>query len=41
MPPIFLVRGNDEMVAVPFVFSVSEPIDRVRLLELVQRETSR
>ena len=41
VPPIFLVRGNDEMVAVPFVFSVSEPIDRVRLLELVQRETSR
>ena len=41
VPPIFLVRGEDEMVAVPFVFSVSEPIDRVRLLELVQRETSR
>jgi DNA-binding response OmpR family regulator len=38
VPTVMLVRGGDELVAVPFIFSVSEPIDRVKLLEFVQRE---
>jgi CheY-like chemotaxis protein len=40
VPVVMLVRGGDELPAVPFVFSVSEPIDRVKLLEFVQRESA-